>query len=229
MTVLLDEGVLGGRGPLPAVSAERPVDLYKPLFERSGICMANLDPQLRVRDANSDFFREFGRQSSSVRGRLFQDFLHPSVEPRLRQQLGCLLDGRRASFGERMLGTRPDGTVFSGELTGIAATKADGTVGAVMVLVKAERDERAARPRVDPGKMLSDIDARILEGVAAGTSTVQMASRLYLSRQGVEYHVSTMFRKLKVTNRPALVSKAYALGILSTGCWPPKVVPEYEK
>jgi DNA-binding NarL/FixJ family response regulator len=71
------------------------------------------------------------------------------------------------------------------------------------------------------------MDARILEGVAAGISTVQLAAMLYLSRGGVEYHVSTLLRKLKVANRPALVSKAYSMGMFGVGCWPPKVLPDY--
>jgi len=56
---------------------------------------------------------------------------------------------------------------------------------------------------------------------------VQLASKLYLSRQGVEYHVGAMLRKFKSPNRSALVSKAYSQGILSIGHWPPKVIPQY--
>jgi DNA-binding NarL/FixJ family response regulator len=73
------------------------------------------------------------------------------------------------------------------------------------------------------------MDARILEGVAAGVSTVRLADMLYLSRGGVEYHVSALLRKLKVKNRPALVSKAYSMGIFGVGSWPPRVLPEFLK
>ncbi|SDM50810.1 helix-turn-helix transcriptional regulator [Allokutzneria albata] len=238
MTVVAREIAGEGVGRVPAelpkrwspAPLSRQVDLYKPLFERSGMCMANLDPELRVRDANADFFRQFGRRSATVHGRRFQDFLHPSVESNLRRQLTRLVDGQRTSFGDRMVAMRPDGSVFAGELTGIAAHAPDGRVGAVVVVIRPEAEDRQeARPAPDQAKILTDLDARILEGVAAGVSAVEMASRLYLSRQGVEYHVSTMFRKLGVSNRPALVSKAYSLGILSVGCWPPRVLPEYVK
>ncbi|HEX3785134.1 MAG TPA: LuxR C-terminal-related transcriptional regulator, partial [Pseudonocardiaceae bacterium] len=70
------------------------------------------------------------------------------------------------------------------------------------------------------------LDARILEGVAAGASTIQLATRLYLSRQGVEYHVGSMLRKLRVSNRAALVSRAYAMGLLVADAWPPRISPE---
>jgi DNA-binding NarL/FixJ family response regulator len=78
-------------------------------------------------------------------------------------------------------------------------------------------------------KILTEIDARILEGIAAGLSTVPLAARLYLSRQGVEYHVTGLLRKLKVPNRAALVSRAYSMGVLTVGIWPPKVVEEFIK
>ncbi|MGH3376328.1 MAG: LuxR C-terminal-related transcriptional regulator [Actinoallomurus sp.] len=76
-------------------------------------------------------------------------------------------------------------------------------------------------------KPLTKMDAMVLEGVASGMSTVQLASHLFLSRGGVEYHVSTLMRSLKAANRSALVSKAYSAGLFSIGIWPPRVIPEF--
>jgi DNA-binding CsgD family transcriptional regulator len=66
-------------------------------------------------------------------------------------------------------------------------------------------------------------DARILEGVASGASSVQLAASLFLSRQGVEYHIGRLLRRFRVPNRTALVGRAYSLGIFDSGSWPPKV------
>jgi DNA-binding CsgD family transcriptional regulator len=49
--------------------------------------------------------------------------------------------------------------------------------------------------------------------------------RLFLSRQAVDYRIGAMLRKLAVPNRAALVSKAYALGLLEQADWPPRVPP----
>ena len=57
---------------------------------------------------------------------------------------------------------------------------------------------------------------------------MELASMLYLSRGGVEYHVDVLMRKLKVSNRPALVAKSYFMGVLCHG-WPPRVHPDYLK
>jgi DNA-binding NarL/FixJ family response regulator len=70
---------------------------------------------------------------------------------------------------------------------------------------------------------LSELDARIIESIAAGERTAHIARKLYLSHQGVEYHVSKMFQRLRVANRPALVARAYSLGILRTEAWPPQI------
>jgi PAS domain S-box-containing protein len=193
------------------------------------MCMANLDLRFRVVHANRYFFRQFGRTAADVRGRSFYDFLHPSVQTRFKQQFERLAEGRSPRFDEHMVAVGAKESVFAGELTGIAVRGRAGRVDTLMVLFKP--DEAAPKDRMvtKKEKLLSALDARILEGVAAGESTVQLASKLYLSRGGVEYHVTTLLRRLKVTNRPALVSKGYSMGILGIGQWPPRVIPDYIK
>jgi DNA-binding CsgD family transcriptional regulator len=65
----------------------------------------------------------------------------------------------------------------------------------------------------------------VLEAVATGASSVQIAGRLYLSRQAVDYHIKGMQRRLNAVNRAELVSKAYVSGLLEVGSWPPRVAP----
>ena len=70
---------------------------------------------------------------------------------------------------------------------------------------------------------LSSVQARILEGVAAGFSSGQLSRELYLSSKTIDYHVRVMSDKLQATNRVALVSRAFVLDILRTDSWPPRV------
>ncbi|QMU77436.1 LuxR family transcriptional regulator [Streptacidiphilus sp. PB12-B1b] len=74
---------------------------------------------------------------------------------------------------------------------------------------------------------LTALDACILEGVAAGASTAELAAALFLSRQGVEYHIGLMLRQFQVPNRAALVSRAHSAGVLGVGVWPPRVVADF--
>ncbi len=68
---------------------------------------------------------------------------------------------------------------------------------------------------------LTTAEKTILELVAAGLCTGDIALELHVSRQAVAYHLGNLFRKVEVENRAGLVSKAYVLGYLSPDAWPP--------
>ncbi|MCX4909691.1 LuxR C-terminal-related transcriptional regulator [Streptomyces sp. NBC_00878] len=77
------------------------------------------------------------------------------------------------------------------------------------------------------GYVLSEMDARILVGLANGDTTEKLASMLFLSRQGIEYRVRAMFREFATSNRTQLVARAYSLGVLTKHVWPPRVAPHH--
>ena len=206
-------------------------------FDRSGMCMAYLDTGLRLIEVNADFTRQFGRTHAELNGSRFRDLLHPAVQDNVARQLSQLLAGRLPRFTEPgVLFHQRDAAVFSGELTALGV-HGDAGLHHLLVRIQPARPEQPGQPGKEPalsqpsagrGVLLADVDARILEGVAAGVSTIKLASMLYLSRGGVEYHVNVLMRKLKVKNRPALVSKAYSMGLLCPG-WPPRVHPDHVK
>lgn len=84
-----------------------------------------------------------------------------------------------------------------------------------------------ANTEVRPEWIIGSLTARVLEGVAAGRQTQQLCDELFLSRQGIEYHVAVLFRQFGVNKRAALVAKAYNIGVLEPGDWPPKVPPQF--
>jgi PAS domain S-box-containing protein len=204
--------------------------IFRSFFDRSGMCVANVDRAVRITEANAEFCRQFGRFAAELGGRSFGELLHPDFRGEVGERFADLLDKRRAWFTAHIVAIRPaDSSEFDGELTGIALRDDADRIEGIMVLVRPDRG--AQKGQSSPGRKaaLTDMDARILEGVAAGVSTVQLASMLYLSRGGIEYHVNILLRKLKVNNRPALVSKAYSTGLLCIGSWPPRVHPDHVK
>lgn len=198
-------------------------ELFRSLFERSGVCIASLDPQLRVRRANADLLALLDRDASEVEGLEFTDLVHTDTQIQLGVRFEDLRASRYGRFTEPVTVRRPDGAEVAGTLTAVLVRGASRTTTAVLVVLLADPTKSVRTPLRAKGKLLSDVDAKILEGVAAGASTIQLAAQLHLSRQGVEYHVSSMLRRLRAPNRPALVSRAYAMGILSVGSWPPRV------
>jgi DNA-binding CsgD family transcriptional regulator len=194
---------------------------------------AHVSPEISITAAEPDFAHQFGRTPAETCGRSLYELLHPSSPVILDRHFKRLSEGRCNRFAERVIGRGDAGLAFSGELTGIAVKDTAGELAGIVVLLRPDEDTRA--PGADDEqvrareRMLSKLDAQVLEGVASGASTVQLAARLYLSRQGVEYHVGLMLRKLKAPNRAALVARAHAMGMFTVGHWPPRVLPEYIK
>lgn len=203
--------------------------VFRSLLERSGLCLARLDLQFRVVEANDDFVSQFGHSRETLLGRSFYELLHPGVHGTMRKQFDRLVSGRRQRFVEYLAGIGARRAAFTGDITGIVVHDSHGDIAQFVVVVNPDKGEQPNAVSVDRNRILTELDARILEGIATGESTVRLASRLFLSRQGVEYHVGTMLKKLKAPNRAALVSRAYSLGVLSVASWPPRVSPDYIK
>jgi len=199
------------------------------LFERSGICMASLNVELRVQEANEPFLVEFGSPGGGLEGRELFDFLQVQVQSDLRRQLMGLAAGWSERVVARVHAMRFGDQANPAQLTAVSTKVESRAVPSIVVML--QWDDVNEGPAARPGGrlQLTELDARILKGVAMGLSTVNLAAKLYLSRQGVEYHVGTMLRKFKASNRPELVSRAYSIGVLDASSWPPKVTPEFIK
>ncbi|MFI9470926.1 PAS domain-containing protein [Streptomyces sp. NPDC052492] len=184
-------------------------------------CTAHVSPRtLAVTAAEPAFSRQFGLSVDEICGRGLLELLRSPVPGQLREQFTALSSGRCRRFRERVTCRDGEGRSFPAEVTAIAVGQPTGEIVGLVVLLR--RAEQAA----GGGPVLSALDAQVLEGVARGESTVQLASRLYLSRQGIEYRVGQMLRRFDAPNRPALVARAHALGMFADGQWPPRVLPE---
>lgn len=234
-----DNDYVAGSGGVGVLVAERSVaaDHGGTRTEEPGtLCLASLDAELNVVAANEEFFDQFGLSSVQVCGRSLYRLFDPATRLALEHQFVRLTDGHHPRFVERVVGLCGAAEEpFTGELTGTAVWEKGDRLSAILVTMRSDRvgtndsDSSTVLKGRRPSRRksgLTQLDARILEGVAAGESTVQLAGRLYLSRQGIEYHVGSLLRRLGVANRAALVSRAYSIGLLTTGHWPPKVPPD---
>lgn len=87
------------------------------------------------------------------------------------------------------------------------------------------RDEVFRLPTRAPD--LTGSEARVLELAAAGLSTQQIASELYLSKKAVEYHVHHLLLKFATRNRAGMIARAFLLGFFLPKRWPPCVFAGY--
>ncbi|MEB3961684.1 PAS domain-containing protein [Streptomyces kunmingensis] len=197
------------------------------LFERSGIGLAILDPTLRVRSVNSAFSAQCGRYPDEICERSFADFLHPSVRQYVLRQFGRLVQGHHAPLVSRSIAMWFHDTAVAGKLTAFPVADSSGRIKMILAQFTPEETADERQELVGAQRKLTALTAKVLEGVAAGDPTVRLAAKLFLSRQGIEYHVSILLRQFKVPNRTALAAKAYSMGMFSIGCWPPRILPEY--
>ena len=158
--------------------------------------------------------------------------------------LEVAVEKMRRAGGPEVITGRPEVTYRETVVRGVSGlvyrhVKQDGGAGQfahVVLDVEAEDEEGFVfRSAVVGGRVpreyIRAVEAgcrdALAEGVAAGDSTVRLAAKLFLSRQGIEYHVSILLRQFKVPNRTALVAKAYSIGMFGIGSWPPQVLPDY--
>ncbi|MGW3590088.1 PAS domain-containing protein [Streptomyces fungicidicus] len=204
-----------------AVPARRHLITAQDHVTPAATCTAHLSPQdLVVTAAEPEFARQFGLSADEICGRGLLELLRSRTPGHLRDQFAALSSGPGRRFKQKVTGRDGDGRSFHADITAIAVRHPSGEMAGVVVLL------RRTAEAVTGGPVLSALDAQVLEGVANGESTVQLASRLYLSRQGIEYRVGQMLRRFDAPNRPALVARAHALGMFAAGQWPPRVLPE---
>lgn len=64
-------------------------------------------------------------------------------------------------------------------------------------------------------------EIRVLCLVATGFSNTGIAECLHLSSHTIDRHLGDMLRRSSVSNRAALVARAYYAGVLVASAWPP--------
>src|SRR5437867_12075692 len=72
------------------------------------------------------------------------------------------------------------------------------------------------RPSLTPNELL------VLELVALGLTSREIASLHRVSRQSVTFHIANLFDKLGAQVRAELVARAYTQAVLAVARWPPE-------
>ncbi|MFC0599823.1 helix-turn-helix transcriptional regulator [Streptomyces palmae] len=140
------------------------------------------------------------------------------------------MDGSSRQFAAPMPVTQQADTGCTVTLSAFAVWGGPPDIAAVLVVrcpPGTAPDTERKGPAGPRRPVLTRVDARILEGIAAGQSTLRLASRLHFSRQNIDYRVTGLMRRFEVPNRTALVSRAFSTGMLDAGIWPPKVIEDF--
>ncbi|MEW1654866.1 PAS domain-containing protein [Streptomyces sp. NPDC093707] len=169
--------------------------------------------------ANPAMAAQWGAAPGQLRGRNLLDRFRPRDRTQVARIMEALRLGRRSRYPvEVRWRTTPGGPEQQGELTIDPVGDASAEPPALLALL---RVDPGAAPPAPPPTATSPVEARILALAAGGATTAAIGSALGLTVDGVNYHLTRLARRWRVQGRTALVAKAYVLGVLAPGRWPP--------
>jgi PAS domain S-box-containing protein len=186
------------------------------LLDRSpmptGVC--HLDGTLVL--SNPALARVFGTVPSRLRDKRLVELLSPSDHDAFHRLVRDLLAGQHIRETLRVHWFT-DGVEHTGDLV-VQTVQHVGEDAAPVLLVTLDRRAELVSP-----PEISVREQEILELVAAGGTSASIARALGITPDGVTYHLTRLSGRFAVPNRTALVARAYALGLLETRTWPPRV------
>ncbi|MEV4442324.1 PAS domain-containing protein [Streptomyces sp. NPDC049577] len=187
------------------------------LFDRLPAPVAICRADGEIAAANPAMAAEWGTAPGRVRGRNLLDLFRPSATPQLERLAEAVRLGRRSRYTIDVRWPGPGGTERQGELLVDPVGEPSRTYPMLLAVLR-PRERAAAPPVVEVG----EVEGRILALAAGGATTAAIGKAVGLTVDGVNYHLARLTRRWRVPNRTALVAKAYVLGVLTPGQWPPE-------
>ncbi|MFJ8630516.1 PAS domain S-box protein [Streptomyces sp. NPDC093568] len=191
------------------------------VFDRVSVPVAVCDVYGAVQLANPAMATECGTTPGRLRGRNVLELFRPQEATQVERIAEALRLRHRSRYQVSVRWRAPGGERY-GELTAdpVSDTVEETPALLVMLRVQGEREPVGEAPhaRVTP------IEARILALLADGATTARAARETDLTVDGVNYPLRRLSARWSAANRTELVARAYALGVLATGVWPPRAV-----
>ncbi|MEV5319546.1 PAS domain S-box protein [Streptomyces sp. NPDC052687] len=198
------------------------------LFDRVSLPVAVCDVYGAVLLANPAMATECGTTPGGLRGRDVLELFRPQQATQVERIAQALRLRHRSRYQVSVRWRAPGGAQRYGELTAdpVSDTIEDTPTLLVMLRVLGERKtaRAAAGARDAREARVTPVEARILALLAGGATTARAARETGLSTDGVTYHLRRLSARWGAANRTELVARAYALGVLAAGVWPPTPV-----
>lgn len=189
------------------------------LFDRVSVPVAVCDVYGVVLLANPAMAAECGTAPGRLRDRAVLELFRPQETTQVERIVQALRLRHRSRYEVSVRWEGPGASERLGELTAdpVSDTVEDTPALLVMLRVQGER----AEPLPDAPAHGAPVEVRILALLAAGATTARAAKETGLSKDGVTYHLRRLSARWGASNRTELVARAYALGVLTPGVWPP--------
>ncbi|MFF1674765.1 PAS domain S-box protein [Streptomyces sp. NPDC058256] len=197
------------------------------LFDRIPMPVAVCDVYGVIVLANPAMATEWGEAPGRLRGRNVLDLFQPQEATQVERIAQALRLRHRSRYPVSVRWDAADGVRRHGELTADPVSDSAETSTALLVTLRMlgecpDPDPGRTEP---PGPPVGATEARILALLAGGATTARAARETGLTVDGVNYHLRRLSERWGASTRTELVARAYALGVLTPGVWPPTADP----
>ncbi|MEV0321455.1 PAS domain-containing protein [Streptomyces sp. NPDC050658] len=193
------------------------------LFDRIPMPVAVCDAGGAIILANPAMAAEWGTSPGALRGRNALELFRPDEKTQVLRIVEAVRLGRRSRYPVAVRWAAADGARRHGELTAEPVSDTPDETPGLLVMLRVLGETAAPAPA--PEAAATPAEARILALLAAGATTERTARETGLTRDGVTYHLRRLTGRWGAANRTELVARAYALGVLAPGVWPPAPAP----
>jgi PAS domain S-box-containing protein len=172
------------------------------------------DVEGRFLHMNAAAERASGRSNAQLLGRHFNELLPPETREHVEAQFHRAVErGEPTDFETRFVDA-------GGRVRGVRAQhlplRSGDAIAGVLILAFDVRQPPPSDPvRLDPHPRLTPRQREILDLIAAGRTTAEIASDLTLSTETVRNHLRSVFRELHAHTRLEAIAAAQRLGLLA--------------
>lgn len=167
-----------------------------------------------------------GCDAGGLRGRDVLDLFQPQQATQVERIAEALRLRHRSRYQISVRWRTLGGTERYGELTADPVSDTVDATTTLLVLLRVLGEHEPQTPMPAPAEPpATPAEARILALLAGGATTAHAARETGLTVDGVNYHLRRLTRRWNAANRTELVARAYALGVLTPGTWPPSAAP----
>jgi PAS domain S-box-containing protein len=190
------------------------------LFDRVSMPVAVCDVYGAVLLANPAMAAECGTTPGRLRGRDVLELFRPQEATQVERIAEALRLRHRSRYQVSVCWRAPDGAERHGELTADPVSDSAEDTPALLVMLRVLGERDPAPDEAEPVRV-TPVEGRILALLAGGATTARAARETGLTVDGVTYHLRRLSARWGAANRTELVARAYALGVLAAGVWPP--------
>ncbi|MEU9479011.1 PAS domain S-box protein [Streptomyces sp. NPDC048191] len=189
------------------------------LFDRVAVPVAVCDVYGHVVLANPAMAAECGTAPGRLRGRDVLELFRPQEATQVERIAQALRLRHRSRYQVSVRWRAPGGNERFGELTADPVSDTVDETPALLVMLRVHAERAPSGP--EPARF-TPVEGRVLALLAGGATTAGAARELGLSKDGVTYHLRRLSARWNASTRTELVARAYALGVLKPGVWPPE-------